>query len=77
MCLWNRDAPGSNKVKISKSYILTPPNPKGQVMSVKSEQPKDKLTVHIWLLYDHPNFKMWAAQNYRQTEKQTDGRSEY
>ena len=36
MCLWNTDAPGGNKVKIwQKSYILTPPDPQGQMMSEK------------------------------------------
>ena len=43
--------------KISKSYILTPPIPQGYVMSLKCEQPLDELTVQVWLLYDHPNFK--------------------
>ena len=60
MCLWNKDAPGGNKViilQISKSHILTPPHPQGHVMSVKFEQPLDELTVQVWLLYDHPNFK--------------------
>ena len=51
LCLWNMDAPGGNKVKISKSYILTPPNPQGHVMSVKCEQPLDELTVQVSLLY--------------------------
>ena len=43
--------------KISQSYILTPPHPQGHVMSVKCEQPLDELTVQVWLLYDHRNFK--------------------
>ena len=43
--------------KITKSQILTPPQPQGRVMSVKCEQPIDELTVHVWLLYDHPNLK--------------------
>ena len=43
--------------KISKFYILTLPHPQGHVMSVKCEQPLDELTVQVWLLYDHPNFK--------------------
>ena len=34
--------------KISKSYILTPPDPQGRVMSVKCEQPLDELTVQVW-----------------------------
>ena len=32
--------------KISKSYILTPPNPQGHGMSVKCEEPLDELTVN-------------------------------
>ena len=44
--------------KISKSCILTPPNPQGHVMSVKCEQPLDELTVQVWLLYDHPNINI-------------------
>ena len=43
--------------KISKSYILTPPHPQGQVMSEKCEEPIDELIVQVWLLYHHPNFK--------------------
>ena len=68
MCLWNTDAPappppqGGNKVKIwhksfNKSYILTPPHPEGHVISVKCEGPIDELTVQVWLLYHHPNYK--------------------
>ena len=40
-----------------KSYILTPPHPQGHVMSVKCEEPINKLTVQVWLLYHHPNFE--------------------
>ena len=53
-------------------------------MSVKCEQPLDKLTVQVWLLYDHPNFKyctlnvsgteLWTDG---QTDRQTDGRSKH
>ena len=42
------DAPGGNKVKISKSQILTLPYPQGYVMSVRCEQPLDELTVQVW-----------------------------
>ena len=38
-------------------YIFTLPHPKGYKMSVNYEQPLDKLTVQVWLLYDHPNFQ--------------------
>ena len=34
------------------------PHPQGHVMSVKCEQPFiDELTIQVWILYDHPNFK--------------------
>ena len=60
MCLRNMDAPGGKKVKIwqkSLSYILTPPHPQGHMMPVKCENSIDELTVQVWLLYHHPNFK--------------------
>ena len=73
--------------KISKSYILTPPHPQGHVMSVKCEQPLDELTVQVWLLYDHPNFKYCTSfisetelrtdiQTKGWTDRQTDGRTD-
>ena len=73
-----------NMAKISKSYILTPPHPQGQVMSEKCEEPIGELTVQVWLLYHHPNFKYCTLfvsgtelQTNRQTNGQTDGRSDY
>ena len=60
--------------KISMSYILTPPHPQGHVMSVKCEQPLDELTVHVWLLYDHPNFK-YCTLFISGTELRTDGQT--
>ena len=71
--------------KISKSYILTPPHPKGHVMlSVKCEEPIDELTVQVWLLYHHPNFKYCTLfvsgtelRTDKRTDKWTDGRSDY
>ena len=72
----------SNHGKISKSYILTPLHPQGHVMSVKYEQPLDELTIQVWLLYDHPNFKYCtlfiSGMELRmdgQTDRQTDGRT--
>ena len=50
-------ATNSKYGKISKSYILTQPHPRGHGMSVKCEQPINELTVQVWLLYDHHNFK--------------------
>ena len=79
MCLWNTDAPGSNKVKygkISKSYILTQPDPQGHVMSVKCEEPIDELTLQVWWLYHHPNFKyctLLVSGTELRTDKWTDG----
>ena len=66
----------SNMAKNSKSYILTPPHPQGQVMSEECEQPLDELTVQVWLLYHRPNFKyctlLKAGLSNEQTDKQTD-----
>ena len=83
MWLWNTDAPGGNKVKLltknSKSYILTPPHPKGHVMSVKNEQPLDEHTVQVWLLYDHPNFKyctLFISGTELGTDRRTNGRTD-
>ena len=64
--------------KISKSYILTTPHPQGHVMSVKCEQPLDELTVQVWLLYDHLNFKyctLFISGMELRTEGQTDGQT--
>ena len=68
----------SNMAKISKFYILTPPRPQGHVMSVKCEQPLDELTVQVWLLYDHPNFKyctLLVSGTELRTDKRTDRRT--
>ena len=90
MCLWNTDAPGSNKVKIwenSLSPTFWPcPTSKGHVMSVKCEEPIDDLTIQVWLLYHHPNFKYCTLfvsgtelrtnrRTIRQTDGQTNGRT--
>ena len=64
-----------NMAKISKSYILIPPHPQGQVMSVKCEEPIDELTVQVWLLYDHPNFKyciLFVSGTELRTDRRTD-----
>ena len=67
----------SNYGKTLKSHILILPHPKGYVMSVKSEQPLDKLTVQVWLLYDHSNFKyctlfISGTELYRMENRLTD-----
>ena len=78
-----------NMAKISKSYILTPPNPQGHGLSVKCEEPIDELTVQVWLLYHHPNFKYCTLCLFvngtelrtdrwtdRRTDRQTDGQTD-
>ena len=56
-------------------------------MSVKCEEPIDELTVQVWLLYHHPNFKyctllvsgteLWTdRQTDGQTDRQTNGRTD-
>ena len=63
-----------NMAKISKSYILTPSHPRGMgCQYVKCEQPFHELTVQVWLLYDHPNFKYCTL--YR-TQLRTDRRTD-
>ena len=69
----------SNMAKISKSYILTLPNPQGHVMSEECEQPLDELTVQVWWLYHQSNFKYCTLfesgtelRTDRQTNRQTD-----
>ena len=64
--------------KMSKSYILTPPHPQGNVMSVKCEESIDELTVQVWLLYHCPNFKyctlfVIGTELYVLTNGQTNG----
>ena len=44
-------------------------------MSVKCEEPIDELTVQVWLLYHHPNFK-YGILFVSGTELRTDGRTE-
>ena len=48
-------------------------------MSVKCEQPLDKLTVQVWLLYDHPNFKyctLFASGTELRTDGHTNGQTD-
>ena len=64
---------------MAKSQILTLPHPQGRVMSVRCEQPLDELTVQVWLLYDHPNFKyctLYISGTELRTNGQTNGRTD-
>ena len=48
-------------------------------MSVKCEEPIYELTVQVWLLYDHPNFKyctLFVSGTELWTDKQTNGRTD-
>ena len=68
-----------NMAKISKSYIMTSPHPRGHGMSVKCEEPLDELTVQVWLLYLHLNFNYWTLSvsgTELRTDKRTDGRTD-
>ena len=68
----------SLNMAISQSPTFWPrPTPRG--MSVKCEEPKDELTVQVWLLYDHPNFKyctLFVSGTELRTNVQTDGRTD-
>ena len=80
MCLWNTDAPSGNKVKIRQKSLSSTfwPHPQGHVMSVKCEEPIDELTVQVWLLYHHPNFKyctLFVSGTELQTDRRTDRRT--
>ena len=47
-------------------------------MSVKCEEPIDELTVKVWLLYHHPNFKyctLFVSGTELRTDRQTDRRT--
>ena len=47
-------------------------------MSVKCEKPIDELTVQVWLLYHHPNFKyctLFVSGMELRTDGQTDRRT--
>ena len=47
-------------------------------MSVKCEEPLDELTVQVWLLYHHPNFKyctLLVSGTELRTDTRTDGQT--
>ena len=48
-------------------------------MSVKCEEPIDELTVQVWVLYDHQNFKyctLFVSGTELRTDRQADGRTD-
>ena len=48
-------------------------------MSEKCEEPIGELTVQVWLLYHHPNFKyctLFVSGTELQTNRQTDKRTD-
>ena len=75
MCLCHRLQQSQNMTKISKPYILTLPNLQGNIMSVNCEQPIDELTVQVWLLHHHQNYKnctLFVSVMELWTDKQMD-----
>ena len=79
--------PVSTESKYGKNLQVLqfdPTPPQGHLMSVKCEEPIDELTVQVWLLYDHPNFKYCTLfvsgtelrTGRRQTDNQTDGQTD-
>ena len=79
MCLWNTDAPSHNKVKISKSFILNPPQPQEDVMSVKCEKPLDELLCSPSLITVSPSkLKILHSKcgMKLRTDRHMDGRTE-
>ena len=73
----------SQKWQKSLSPTFWPyPHPQGHVMSVKCEESIYELTVQVWLLYHHPNFKYCTLlvsgtelRTDRRTDKRTDRRT--
>ena len=57
-----------------KVLYFDPAPPQGYVMSVKCEEPIHELTVQVWLLYHHTNFK-YCTLFVSGTELRTDGRT--
>ena len=69
----------SNMAKISKSYILTLHHPQGHGMSVKCEEPLYEITVQVWLLYHHSNFKycpLFESRKELRTDRLTNGQTD-
>ena len=75
MCLWNTNGPGGNKVKSGKILKY---HTQGHVLSGKCEQLLNELTVQVWLLYDHWNFKyctLYLSRTELRTNRWADRRT--
>ena len=68
-----RQQQSQNTAKISKSYILTLPDPQGHVMSVKCEEPIDELTVQVCTVWITQTLNIALCKRDRITDRQTDG----
>ena len=67
-----RQQPSQNMAKISQVLHFDPPHPEGYAMSVKCEELIDELTVQVWFLFHHQNFK-YCTLFVSGTELWTDG----
>ena len=81
MCLWNKDAPSGNKVQILQNlYVLhfDPAPPPGACHVSELWGTIDELTVQVWLLYHHQNFKyctLFESGAELRTDRRTDRRT--
>ena len=71
--------PAATKLKSGKISVphFDPIPSQGHVLARKYEKLLDELTIQVWLLYDHPNFKYCTLYvrdgiTDRQTKGQTD-----
>ena len=83
-----RQQQSQNMAKSLSPTFWPRPTPQGHGMSMKNEEAIDELTVQVWLLYDHPNFKYCTlfvsgteirinGQTDRRTDRRRDGRSKH
>ena len=77
MCLWNTDAPAATKSKYGKNLQVLhfdPAPPPGVCDVSEVWEPMDELTVQVWLVYYHQNFK-YCTLFVSGTELRTDGQT--
>ena len=76
-CPRRQQSQNDNMAKISQVLHFDPIPPQGHGMPVKCEQPFHELTVQVWLLYDHPNFKYCPLYRTKlRTDRQTDRKTD-